>query len=80
VLALKVAMEACEQDQHGDGDEGRAERLADAAQAVQPRVLRVDGDARVEPEKLRDGDADAREGERCAEPGEEGAFCPRPLV
>ena len=78
MLALKEAVEADEEDEDGDGDEGGAERLADLAETGLRRIdeRRVRGrDGRVQPEKLRYRDADAGEGERGAEPGQEGAFC-----
>jgi len=78
VLALEEAVEADEEDEDGDGDEGGAERLAGVAEAGLRRAdeRRVRGrDGRVQPEELRYRDADAGEGERGAEPSQEGAFC-----
>jgi hypothetical protein len=78
VLALEEAVEADEEDEDGDGDEGGAERLANLTEAGLRRAdeRRVRGrDGRVQPEELRYRDADAGEGERGAEPGQEGAFC-----
>lgn len=67
-------MEPHEQGGDGDGDEGRAEGLADVPQRVLAQVRVAGGDRRVEPEELRDGDADGGEGEGGPEPCEEGAF------
>lgn len=75
VLALKVAVEAEEEHEDGDGDEGGAERLADVVEALARRRGRVRRQRRVEAEELRDGDADGGEGERGAQPGQEGALC-----
>lgn len=72
MLAFEVAVEANEEDEDGDGDEGRAERLADVAE---PHLRRVDQrrvrgrDRCVQAEELRYCDADAGEGEGSAQPG-----------
>lgn len=77
VLALKVAMEADEEDDDGDAEEGGAERLADLAQLGagvggegrrrgrerRRRRARARRQRRVESEELRDGDADGGEGQ-----------------
>lgn len=74
VLALEVAPPAHEQDQDGDAQEGGAQRFAHLAKVGHPgrvvgdiALLRLD--RRVEPEQLRDGDADGGERERGAQPG-----------
>ena len=82
MLRLEVAMEPNTERQDRNPQERRAERLAQAAE-VRRRVVVLrrrwvgGGGARqrrVQPEQLRDCDADARERERGAQPGEEGAF------
>jgi hypothetical protein len=71
VLALKVSMEADEEDDDGDGNEGCAKWLSDFAKVVERLVVRVAfaGDAGAKTEELCDGDTDAGKGEGGSEPG-----------
>ena len=81
MLALKVPVIPDQQHDDGDGDEGRAKRLAHVPQRRLGGGRRRRGrggrgrvDGRVEPEELGNGDADGSEGEGGAEPGQERSF------
>lgn len=74
VLGFEIAVEADEQGQNADPEEGGAERLSELAQTQVRVAVGGIGEARAEAEQLRDGDADGREREGRSEPGQERPF------
>lgn len=64
LLRLEVPVVAEEKDQYADAQEHGSQGLAQVAQGVLARAVgRAVRDRRVEPEELRDGDANGGEGE-----------------
>lgn len=87
MLGLKIPVKPNKQHQNRDTDKRRAQRLAQVPQLMQRLRVRgrrttgrVRAQRRVEAKQLRDSDSDGSEGQTCAEPSEESAFCWSALV